>query len=594
MFFIIAGFLPLILSEFVVFRIYEQNLMELALSNVEQMFSYISANTKNVSSTYYDIANKLYTFDSDNNFNLLKILKKSTQSPLLPEETKVKQQMEEEIVNWVLGQSPYIKGAVFVEYDYTMTASTRIDGILKPNYDCSYIPYILDIFEKKQDFTFLSTHKAEYYNDDTQVITFAKALMNNINDGNSEGSGDTQVLGVLLVDVYVGAIGNYFENIDRELMNVFYLVDGDGNCIYSIDNAWIGRKIYEYTNHINNPYLKDSKGRGKYFYSELIPVVNWTLICGVDENYFSSKVYTIRNLTVAVSILGMALCLVFALFGSKALTKPINHIVEKMKCVQEGDLNLRVDLNGQDELGHIGESFNIMVKELKETIQKMYVMQLKQKEVELNALKSQIQPHFLYNTLEVIRMVADQNGDENIADMIHSLSSQFRYLIHSGNDVVTVRKEITIIEEYFKLIEVRYAGRVLLEILLHESTKDMEIPKLTLQPIVENSIAHALKAKGGKVQIVDETRDNMRIIEVKDNGIGMTKERADEVRAAISGGNVLVSENGISTGMGLKNVNERLKMFYGEKYTMTISSLEGVGTSVRICIPLEGSGNSND
>ena len=579
-FFILTGFFPLILSETAMFSIYEHNISELALSNVEQMFGYISANAENVSSSYYDITNRLYTFDADSGYRLSKLLKRQQNGSLPDEENEEKQKIIRNIVTNTLDQSPYIKGAVFVEQNYQMTTATRISGILKPNYDCSYLPYITDLFEQKQDFTFFSTHNPHYYNDDTQVITFAKSLT--VTDGSGD---DASVLGVLFVDVYVNVIGNFFSNIDRNLMNVFYLVDKDGNCIYSIDEAWIGRKIYEYADHISNPYMKDAKGGGKYFYSRNIPVTNWTLICGVDENYFLSKIYTVRNITIAVSALGVLICIIFAFAGSNTFSRPINHIVSRMKQVREGNLSARVSLERQDELGQIGHSFNSMVETLQETIDKVYVSQLRQKEAELSALKSQIQPHFLYNTLEVIRMMAENNSDMETAEMIRSLAQQFRYLIDAGEDAVPVERELSVIKEYFQIIHIRYGGRLKLEIQVSEAIRQLVIPKLTLQPVVENAVSHGLKGREGVVRICGWKENGWIKLEISDNGKGMAPGRLDEIKRAVTAGETMVKPVQGSNGIGLRNVAERLKMFYGKDCEVSVSSVQGVGTSVLIQIP---------
>ena len=188
-------------------------------------------------------------------------------------------------------------------------------------------------------------------------------------------------------------------------------------------------------------------------------------------------------------------------------------------------------------------------------------------------------------------MQAVSSGDDTVAEMISSLAEQFRYLIDNASDEVLVSEELLIIEKYFRLIDVRYGGRITLSVSVNGNVKKLKIPRLTIQTIVENAVVHGLKVKGGSVEVRGYTENNADMIEIIDNGVGMSAERLEEINYAISSKDGVISQQSFRSGIGLKNVSERLSMYYGERSKMTVESIENVGTSVKITIQREAEQN---
>jgi two-component system sensor histidine kinase YesM len=247
-----------------------------------------------------------------------------------------------------------------------------------------------------------------------------------------------------------------------------------------------------------------------------------------------------------------------------------------------------VEVKSRDEVGQLARGFNNMVTRLKGYIDKAYVAQIKQKEAELTALKTQIRPHFLYNTLEVIRMCAVENEDDKVADMIHSLSAQLKYVIGYNNDMVTLGQEIGMIMHYFKIIHVRYDGKIELEVNVPDKLMKMKILKLTLQPIIENAVEHGIKPKAGngRVMISGEINAGNLEISVFDDGIGMNEEVLGKLNSVISGEKMGEQSPEGWKRVGIKNVHGRLKMNFGEAYGIDIKSYEKIGTVVKIVMPV--------
>lgn len=579
-FFITAGFLPIILSAFAMFSLYERNTAENTMNNIDYLMNYLAGSISTVSDDMKDISNYINEHSREGGLyeNLIAQRKGNDMS-------SQREALIHEIVETVINLNPYVKGVIFIGQDNKIHGDTRITGLLDKSYNCSYIPMVQEYLSGERTDDFLSPHRMNYYTDDTDVISFVTKFTYV-----SEEEETPEVLGVMFVDVYLESIGVFFNNIDKKMLSILYLADTEGDCIYSINEAWIGRRIYEYQTHRTSETSKMGD-KMRYFKTQSIPGSTWTLVGGADYDYLMGQINTVKQLTFLIISIGVLLCLCLAFLGSRTFTKPINRILSTMRLAQQGNLDARVDMHRRDEIGQIADGFDEMLSRMKEYIDRVYLLQIKQKDAELAALKTQIQPHFLYNTLEVIRMQAVSSGDDTVAEMISSLAEQFRYLIDNASDEVLVSEELLIIEKYFRLIDVRYGGRITLSVSVNGNVKKLKIPRLTIQTIVENAVVHGLKVKGGSVEVRGYTENNADMIEIIDNGVGMSAERLEEINYAISSKDGVISQQSFRSGIGLKNVSERLSMYYGERSKMTVESIENVGTSVKITIQREAEQN---
>jgi two-component system sensor histidine kinase YesM len=271
---------------------------------------------------------------------------------------------------------------------------------------------------------------------------------------------------------------------------------------------------------------------------------------------------------------------------SEKITSPIYAMMREMEKIEIGKFKVDIPVTSTDEIGVLSNRFNRMSRELQQYINRSYVAEIKEKEAELIALKSQIHPHFLYNTLEVIRMTALDESDEKTAKMIEVLSDQMRYIIGEARDIVPLQMEVDVIHKYIYLINCRYDGKVIFEVEANNLMNVM-IPKLILQPIVENAFFHGLRPNQGEgtIQLTVEERDEKIVITIMDNGVGMKKkeqEKLEELLASDRPGN---KEEYSWRSIGLKNVHDRLYYLYGEQYGITIISHENVGTAICVSVP---------
>lgn len=573
-FFILCGFLPIIVCSYIMFTIYEKNTLDNTMKDIDYLFNYLNGSIENVSEDMRRLSAAVNDISRENGLIDNLIAKRSH-----TDRRDERQRLVNEIIDDVISMNSYVKGVMFVGNDNEMYGSSRISGIFNPNYKCRYNIEIQDYLSGERTDDFIPTHIAPYYNDETEIITL-------VNYFTYTPSSDTppEIMGIMFIDVYIDAIGLFFNNLNKDIMSIVYLADMDGNCIYSLNNAWNGRKIYEFQTH-KAEGLSRMGNHDFYFKTSPVSGSSWSLVAGIDSEYLLSKIRTVKYWTFFIVGIGVFICLVLAFAGSKNFAKPIKTILNCMHEAESGNLDVRVNITYDNEIGQIADGLNSMLRQMQEYIQKEYILRINQREAELKALKMQIHPHFLYNTLEVIRIEAMKNNDDTAANMIQLLASQFRYITDNNSDEVKISDELEIIEKYFELVKIRYAGKIKAEINVSDNVKNIKIPKLSLQTIAENAVIHGLKSKCGKIGINGYTDNDRYVIEIIDNGVGISPKRLDEIKLALAGRGS-ISRQSMSSGIGLANVSERLRAYYGSKYQMLIESMEKVGTSVKIIIEL--------
>lgn len=272
------------------------------------------------------------------------------------------------------------------------------------------------------------------------------------------------------------------------------------------------------------------------------------------------------------------------LLVSNFVSKPLRALSAAMDNFKQGDFSQKVEVMTQDEVGEASACFNAMVDDIKELIDRNYVMAIREQESELDMLQAQINPHFLYNTLDSLYWKATESGNEEIAEDIWSLSQLFRLVLNRGDGIVTVQTEAELLERYLHIQKMRFGKRLEYEITLDEELLEEEIPKLILQPFVENAIVHGFEKTDGNftLSIIGTKEEERMVFQIRDTGIGMSKEQL----AAIwdNADNRRYASQRIGR-YAIKNVKERLELIYHEHYELHIASREGQGTTVMISIP---------
>lgn len=291
---------------------------------------------------------------------------------------------------------------------------------------------------------------------------------------------------------------------------------------------------------------------------------------------------TVKTMELGVVLLAVMLggTLFFSVVISNSISKPIRQLSELTDQVAKGDLSVRSDIENGAEFKVLSDSLNIMIEKLSNLIETVKMEQSNLREAELNLLQEQINPHFLYNTLDTIMWLAEGGNQEQVVEMVDSLSHYFRVSLSKGHSKITLKEEEEHIRSYLEIQQVRYKDILEYEIHLPKEQELFRIPKITLQPLIENALYHGIKNKRGKgkITITGWLEDNQICITVADNGLGMTQERLDEIRECLE-------KREEKDFYGLYNVNERIRLYYGSQYGIEVKSIYQEGTQVSIRIP---------
>lgn len=307
-----------------------------------------------------------------------------------------------------------------------------------------------------------------------------------------------------------------------------------------------------------------------------------------------------RVIHKSVLIIGLSIIfsLIVILYFSQNFSNRINILRREMHKVVEGNFNIKKKIDGSDEISGVYDDLYIMMESINKLINEVYIKELKeeklivkQKEAEFKMLASQINPHFLYNTLETIRMRAFCNGDRELAGIVKKLGKIMRRNLEVSNENVSFESELELVKNYLEIQELRFKGKVDHEFNIEVDEKKYNILPLLLQPIVENAFVHGLEGTKEKGKITVNAFEDLGylIVEISDNGCGISKERLDFINENL--GNKTVKENGHQS-IGMGNINERIKIYYGDEYGMYVFSELNIGTKVILILPaIEGEKN---
>ncbi len=270
---------------------------------------------------------------------------------------------------------------------------------------------------------------------------------------------------------------------------------------------------------------------------------------------------------------------------NRTINAPIRALVETTRRLSEGDFDAQAEDAGGNEINVLNKSFNRMGAKLQQLMEKVEEDTRTREQLELRLLQEQINPHFLYNTLEIIVWLAESGDKDQVIQVVQSLSRFFRVVLSKGRAVVSLREELSCIQSYLYIQKVRYADILNYEIEAAPAALDCQIQKLTLQPLVENALYHGLEKQrdGGTIRICAKVEDGILTVQVTDNGCGISPERLEDLRMKINGELSQVSEG----GFGLPNIQKRIQLAYGPSYGISLESEAGRGTCVILRIPAQ-------
>lgn len=392
-----------------------------------------------------------------------------------------------------------------------------------------------------------------------------------------------EVLGVILLDIRHDIIQSSINGVTIGEKGFVFVMDQEDNIVYTPVNGIVYRVNPKWVKAME-PMSVQIQGGSYQIRSELSPYTGWRTVGVFSMDEVMSSVNTIVYILFTCVIISLVLVVIVSFKFSRTLTNPIFKLKRLMKQAESGDLTVRFNFEHNDEIGELGQSFNHMIARIDQLIQMVYVEQENKRTAEMKSLQEQIKPHFLYNTLDTISWMARDYDAEDIVRLVDALTNMFRIGLSHGKDIITVKEEITHVSNYLYIQKIRYKDKLNYVIHVDESLYAVEVPKLILQPLVENAIYHGVKAKrgGGTITITGVPEGENLVFTVQDNGAGMPQEKVEELNRRMSERSVLDEQK----SFGLFYIRERIQLCYGTGYGVHVESTLGEGTRVTITLPL--------
>ncbi|EMS70661.1 sensor histidine kinase [Ruminiclostridium cellobioparum] len=397
--------------------------------------------------------------------------------------------------------------------------------------------------------------------------------------------------GLLTIDIGLDDFNAILENIKPTPDSVTYVIDNNRNINICSDSSALGKNIndiipaFSSVDLLNEKYgsFNSSINNEAYFIAhKKIESIGWSIINISPRN----KLYGILDTFKAVMYMGFFIFFIIgilmSLFLSENIAYPIRRLAKSMNNVQNGNFDNTLDYKRNDEFSYLVDTYNLMIRKIKELIDKLYVSELNKKEAELKSLQAQINPHFLYNTLDSVNWLAIRNNVPDISKMVTSLSDFFRYSLSKGRNIISIADELNQVNSYLSIQQIRFKDKLDFSFDISHEVRNYLTIKLILQPIVENSIIHGIEKTGlkGNIIIKADKKEDLIVISVIDNGAGADIEEL----------NALLEETTRpSKSYGIKNVNDRIKHTFGPDYGIQFIKNEGPGLTVTITFPATNS-----
>ena len=452
---------------------------------------------------------------------------------------------------------------------------------------------ILDILNKEEWFSrfvegndkmaIIPTHNAGNYmvrfnNNIDTVITILRKYTNIQNN---------ELLGVIGIDINYQYIHNIFQNSEINNDTITMIVTEQGKMVYNKDRSLIDTEIdrgryQQIFQNQSGSYIEVIDKISYFVVFTTSEKTDWKLVQLIPVNQLFAEAKSIKIKTLLVGMICTFFALLISVGASYSVSGPLKKLRREMVKVEKGDMNVHMEISSEDEIAELSNSFNHMIQELRASIQKIYEDENIKKQIELNMLQQQINPHFLFNTLDSINWMARMQNVPNISLTITSLVKLLQASTYTDRDFVTIEEELENIKNYIAIQKFRYGSQFEVIYEIEETIAKKYTLKLILQPLVENAIYHGLedKVEGGIIVIGGSMIDNVIYLSVQDNGRGINQEKINQILAKD------MKESSRYSSIGISNTAKRIKLYYGEKYGLELIKLEEGGTKAVITIPV--------
>lgn len=558
-------FLTILVLTVLIQFLYEKSVLNITSESYKEKFEIVSDNSQSILENSGKIAKVILTDEAIQNW----FLQDSEESA---DQLKYKIQVEKRLdyLDALYPDKQYSSISVFDSYGHMVNSNSirseaskyeQFFNIIKENYNVKW----LDLYEVSLgDYEKNGIGYIRYYRDYDSVL----------------------IKGYVLIEYQSPLLINNFAHIRYGETGSYLIADTDGNKKIENDQDVSGNiSEEEYFQ-----WAEDNKKGGKVFRidgkrylvtASVIPTLDWLMIGLTPVNELTKAGKAMTQIIYVVGIIAALISTFFSLRVSHSVTKPLIYLTDTMKKFGKGDLSVRVPVLYEDEIGILSEEFNKMSEQIRQLVDQVYREQRAKRKSELAALQAQINPHFLYNTLNSVSSLIKMNCPDEAFIMIQAIGTFYRTSLSDGKTLIPLEQEITNIENYIKIQKVRYGNKIEYEIDIENEILQEWIVKLTLQPLVENSIYHGIKEMRGKgiIRIKGWKEKNKVFIQVSDNGLGIPEEKLEELFSKD------YREKG--SAFGLFNIQQRLQIYFGKEYGLTVESKLSQGTKATVCIPVD-------
>lgn len=454
---------------------------------------------------------------------------------------------------------------------------------LKSGLDVTRENWFLNALEKTENQHFSYPHVQYIFDSNENQYRWVVSLSRAVEL--TEGTSTTQ--GVLLVDLSYSSLEHLFDGVTTGKGGYVYLISSDGQILYHpkiqlIDSGRMQENNMVAAGYKDGNHREEFQGETRIITVKSIGYTGWKIVGVTPKNVVSLNSIKTRLFIVFLITLILFILALINSYISSRITNPIKELEKSVGILEEGNLETPVSIGGSYEIQHLGNSIKNMAKQIRVLMDDIVAEHEAKRKQEFDTLQSQINPHFLYNTLDIIVWMIENEQKAEAVKAVTALARFFRISLSKGKSIITVRDELEHVRNYLMIQHMRFKNKFSYVIDASEECMELASLKLVLQPLVENAIYHGMEFMDGDGEIILKVwkeGDDLCYM-VKDNGLGMTE---DQVAGLFSDQVHVTSKKG--SGIGVKNVNERIRLYFGEKYGLTIESEPDEGTVITIRLP---------
>ncbi len=535
--------------------------------------------------TLYSLEASIYNLVNNISYNSRIIMANNEIQQIISDEDKVLQVTNQQTISKIMVRLsysvPYFE-SIYLFDNYGNTYGADKKGFKAYNFELVKTADWYKKVKEKDGYYILELNANHIFSDNRQENSVA--LIRIINDTIT-----MKPIGLLMINISQDVfMNNYYEASKEYSPNILLLNEAD-EIISAKGDMTLDTVKAAFPDGFTEE--KGSKvillGNKKFLCSYIhISEYNWKAVVSIPLQEMEKELYQV--LFIMISVFSGIFLLICFLIMSKTITNPINKLVHSMKQLETGRF-VKVDMKlGNDEIGKLKDNYNIMVDEIEKLIHKIYQEQKFKRKAELRVLQEQVKPHFLYNTIDAMRYLAYSEQYKELCEALEAFGSYYRTSLSKGREIISVKKEIEIVRDYLYLQKMRY-GEILQTVFeIDEKVLGYDVPKLILQPLVENAIYHGIKPKmeKGTIYIRAFLKDDMVVFEVEDDGLGMSQEELLNLKTEKLEKNM--------KSFGLRGTCERLSIYYERADLYCIESEKNVGTKITFKIPIGIRGKEND